>query len=123
MVVIKELLKKEDYIIMSDYLKHYGILGMKWGVRRYQNKDGSLTPEGKRRYRATSSDSATTKRTPTSRNRKTIKVGASIVAGLLSGSFGAGGIYALTGSQTAAEILGPALGVIGGMKYYEWINS
>lgn len=29
---------------------HAGIKGMKWGVRRYQNKDGSLTPEGKKRY-------------------------------------------------------------------------
>ena len=32
------------------YLKHHGIKGQKWGVRRYQNPDGSLTPEGKERY-------------------------------------------------------------------------
>ena len=34
-----------------DYLEHHGILGMHWGIRRYQNKDGSLTPEGMQRYR------------------------------------------------------------------------
>lgn len=33
-----------------NYLCHYGIKGMKWGVRRYQNADGSLTTEGLRRY-------------------------------------------------------------------------
>ena len=32
------------------YIQHWGIKGMKWGVRRYQNKDGSLTPEGEKRY-------------------------------------------------------------------------
>lgn len=35
---------------MSDYLIHHGILGQKWGVRRYQNEDGSLTAAGKKRY-------------------------------------------------------------------------
>ena len=35
----------------NQYLAHFGIFGMKWGVRRYQNEDGSLTEEGKKRYR------------------------------------------------------------------------
>lgn len=34
----------------KDELMHHGILGQKWGVRRYQNPDGSLTEEGKQRY-------------------------------------------------------------------------
>lgn len=37
-------------IIRESSFAHFGIKGMKWGRRRYQNKDGSLTPAGKKRY-------------------------------------------------------------------------
>lgn len=36
--------------VYRPYLSHSGILGMKWGRRRFQNEDGSLTPEGRIRY-------------------------------------------------------------------------
>ena len=40
-----------EYILTQDNeLIHWGIKGMRWGQRRYQNKDGSLTPAGKKRY-------------------------------------------------------------------------
>ena len=40
---------------MQSTLQHHGILGMKWGVRRYQNYDGSLTSAGKARKSSSSS--------------------------------------------------------------------
>lgn len=38
------------YLNHESELYHHGILGMHWGIRRYQNKDGSLTPAGRKRY-------------------------------------------------------------------------
>lgn len=38
-------------VVWSDQLAHHGILGQKWGVRRFQNADGTLTAAGRKRYR------------------------------------------------------------------------
>lgn len=46
-------------------LYHYGVLGQKWGVRRFRNKDGSLTAKGKARYKDSDQEGA-------KKSRKTI---------------------------------------------------
>lgn len=52
--LVNELEKKKvikHSCLNDDHIEHHGIIGMKWGVRRYQNKDGSLTRLGKRRLK------------------------------------------------------------------------
>lgn len=39
-----------EEVCLNNELYHHGIKNMKWGIRRFQNKDGSLTPAGKKRY-------------------------------------------------------------------------
>ena len=38
------------FVAYNNYLSHHGIKGQHWGIRRFQNEDGSLTPEGEKRY-------------------------------------------------------------------------
>ena len=57
----------------SNYLKHYGILGMKWGVRRYQNKDGTYTAAGKARRNDSDAGKTTSVKKKTSSSEKAVE--------------------------------------------------
>lgn len=87
----------------TDYLSHHGILGMHWGIRRYQNKDGSLTAEGKKRY----GNEANFKKYQDTVN-KGIKTGANVVGGV--GGLAGG----LIGGFAGGAIGGSAGGLLGG---------
>lgn len=68
-------------------LQHFGIKGMKWGVRRYQNKDGSLTPAGKkRRERKENADSHILAARTVSSAKTAVAAGATALGTALVGS-------------------------------------
>ena len=62
-----------DYIIHNGELYHWGVKGMRWGVRRYQNKDGTLTPLGKKKYAESIGNKKTSALTAEFNARKTIE--------------------------------------------------
>lgn len=84
----------------DEYLYHHGILGQKWGVRRYQNADGTLTTAGKKRYSEETDKEETDKEENDTQNKsvkdflvdhkKEIAIGAATVAGT---AMVIGGVY------------------------------
>lgn len=67
----------------TPHLQHHGILGQKWGQRRFQNPDGTLTPEGRKRYNKGDGH----------RGREIIKTGARVVgSGIAKGARAVGSV-------------------------------
>ena len=74
------------YVIQEDELYHHGIRGQKWGVRRFQNPDGTLTDAGRKRYgydEQSGSSDGKGRKGLSSGQKKALKVGAAVTAAAL----------------------------------------
>lgn len=101
--------RDEFYIALEEnkaYLEHHGIHGQKWGLRRYQNPDGTLTPAGRERYLKAQRDF-----NRIGYNEKRSVVGSGLKSAALSGV----GTFALnTALGVPAPAAAPFAGIIGG---------
>lgn len=99
--------------VYNDELYHWGIKGMKWGVRRYQNKDGTLTSAGRKRIHSTTKPK---KMTDEELNQRIARMQKEKQYLELKKSTSPGKAYVTDLLKTAGnKIVGGAAGAIGGV--------
>lgn len=103
----------------QNYLAHHGILGQKWGVRRFQNADGTLTAEGRARYgvgdRGEGAKTLSTAYGRFNSRQKRTAIGAKIKANAaLYGGGIAGGVPGLLIGNGGAAMVGSSIGSMAG---------
>lgn len=105
--------------MQSDYIKHHGIRGQRWGIRRFQNKDGSLTKAGEKRYYegtslknskpSTGEKGSREKKGLSDKQKKALKIGATVVGTALA-AYGGYKLYQIdkTNKVNKAKVLNNA---------------
>lgn len=102
----------------TTYIAHHGVKGQKWGVRRYQNSDGTLTDEGRRRYGYGRGADSLIRENTKSRLKQGAKLGAKIGAGF-------GVVGGATSAAIAISVLSPyvAAGTVAAYAGASFISS
>ena len=90
----------------QSYLAHHGIKGQRWGVRRYQNADGTWTKAGKERYG--DSDDGGEERKAFSSTKKKVAIGVATGAAVIAGTVLTAYLVKKHGAKSVADIVDKA---------------
>lgn len=89
---------------MNTVLYHHGIKGQRWGIRRYQNSDGTWTNAGKKRYGDSSEESSDTTTKISSSTKKKVAIGVATGAAIVAGTVLAAYLLKKHGAKNVSDI-------------------